>query len=93
MSPSNTHISIYNALFNFIGHLRFWGYFYLFNDLSGVKKTATLSQEWLFFVCFIVNYTFLTLFLAYLVALGLRMLACMTEREMQGYNCECRFCV
>ena len=62
MSPSNTHISIYNALFNFIGHLRFLGVFLPFLRLTGSKKTATLSQEWLFFVCFIVNYTFLTLF-------------------------------
>ena len=47
-----------------------------FRRLFESKKTATLSQEWLFFVCFIVNYTFLTLFLAYFVALGLRILAC-----------------
>ena len=62
LSPSNTHISIYNALFNFIGHLRFWGYFSSFDELNAEKKAATLSQEWLLFVCFIVNYTFLTLF-------------------------------
>nr|DAW45957.1 MAG TPA: hypothetical protein [Bacteriophage sp.] len=45
MSPSNTHISIYNALFNFIGHLRFWGDFYLFYDLSGVKKQPLFHKN------------------------------------------------
>jgi len=55
-----------------------------FQRLFESKKTATLPQEWLFFVCFIVNYTFLTLFLAYLVALGLRMLACAAARRAMG---------
>ena len=55
-----------------------------FQRLFESKKTATLPQEWLFFVCFIINYTFLTLFLAYFVALGLRMLAWAAARRAIG---------
>ncbi len=62
----------------------FFRYFSSFDELNAEKKAATLSQEWLFFVCFIVNYTFLTLFLAYFVALGLRMFACAAARRAIG---------
>ena len=86
LSPSFTCIRIYGKVFSFSDHPRFLGYFSSFDELNAEKKAVTLSQEWLFFVCFIVNYTFLTLFLAYFVALGLRMLACMIECETQSYN-------
>ena len=62
MSPSFTCIRIYGKVFSFSDRPRFLGYFSSFIELNAEKKTATLPQEWLFFVCFIVNYTFLTLF-------------------------------
>ena len=74
MSPSFTCIRIYGKVFGFSDH-PLLGYFSSFDELNTEKKAVTLSQEWLLFVYFSMNYAFFSRFRTFLVALGLRMFA------------------
>lgn len=62
-------------------------HFPIFDRFQKSKKTAKLKREWLFFIKFSIKMPEFNRFPSKAYALGLRMLACMTECETQDYNC------